>query len=424
MHWPSLLIGIVLGWIIEWLIDFFFTRKRRQDWADKETDMGVQLANALAENNTLRAQLTAQQEAESVAAEMETRAPEAAGLAAAGLATAGFAAAALSGEGAVVTGDDLTIIEGIGSRTAGLLNQQGIYTFAELADTDVDRLRTMLAEGGPAFRLAAPDTWPRQARLAANHDWVRLQTLKQQLTGGVRKPVKPEQVVDDLTIIEGIGDKTAELLNQQGIYAFADLADTDVDRLRTILAAGGPAFRLAAPETWPRQARLAANRDWVRLQSLKEELTGGVRRPAAPEVRVEAEAETPEGEAISAESPDPAEEEAAWPMPPPEVEAEPPLVEEETSDVGQDDVAEEAGGPEPPPEVEVEPPLVEEETGDQVDWPKILGQDDAAEEAAEPESPPEVEAEPPAREAETGMEGADLAASDREADRPPAEPGA
>jgi predicted flap endonuclease-1-like 5' DNA nuclease len=82
---------------------------------------------------------------------------------------------------------------------------------------------------------------------------------------------------DDLTIIEGIGPKIMERLNENGIKTFADLADTDVERLRAILAEGGSQFRLADPASWPRQARLAADRDWVRLAALKQEMVGGVR---------------------------------------------------------------------------------------------------------------------------------------------------
>ena len=82
---------------------------------------------------------------------------------------------------------------------------------------------------------------------------------------------------DDLTIIEGVGPKIMERLNENGINTFAELADTDVERLRAILAEGGSQFRLADPASWPRQASLAADRDWVRLAALKQEMVGGVR---------------------------------------------------------------------------------------------------------------------------------------------------
>ena len=43
---------------------------------------------------------------------------------------------------------------------------------------------------------------------------------------------------DDLTLIEGIGPKINALLNQNGVYTFAQLAATSVERLRSILELG------------------------------------------------------------------------------------------------------------------------------------------------------------------------------------------
>ena len=97
-------------------------------------------------------------------------------------------------------------------------------------------------------------------------------------------PAEPKPVpADDLTVVEGIGDKIAELLNQNGITTFAQLAGASEDQLRAILQGAGPSFRMANPHTWSQQAQLAADRDWVRLQAVNQKLTGGVRRPAPAE---------------------------------------------------------------------------------------------------------------------------------------------
>jgi hypothetical protein len=65
--------------------------------------------------------------------------------------------------------DDLPRILGIGPKTAALLNTVGITTFAQLADTHVERLEEILGEAG--LRLVDPQTWPDQARLAAAGQW-------------------------------------------------------------------------------------------------------------------------------------------------------------------------------------------------------------------------------------------------------------
>jgi len=81
--------------------------------------------------------------------------------------------------------DDLKRIEGIGPKISSLLQEAGIMTFAQLADTDVDRLKQVIAEAGLSA-LADPTTWPEQARLAAAGQWDALETLQDELKGGRR----------------------------------------------------------------------------------------------------------------------------------------------------------------------------------------------------------------------------------------------
>ena len=88
-------------------------------------------------------------------------------------------------------------------------------------------------------------------------------------------PPMPLGASDDLTVIEGIGPKIQMLLNQYGIYTYRQLADTDVARMREILAAGGPQLAMHDPGTWPSQANLAANDQWEALKSIQGFLKGG-----------------------------------------------------------------------------------------------------------------------------------------------------
>jgi len=61
--------------------------------------------------------------------------------------------------------DDLTKISGIGPKTAALLQEHGLQTFAQLAAATPERLREILQSANN--RLSDPATWPDQARLAA-----------------------------------------------------------------------------------------------------------------------------------------------------------------------------------------------------------------------------------------------------------------
>lgn len=80
--------------------------------------------------------------------------------------------------------DDLKLIEGVGPKISNILAKEGIRTFAQLADSDVDHLTKIVRDAG--ITIANPATWPEQARFAANQDWDGLKELQGQLKGGRR----------------------------------------------------------------------------------------------------------------------------------------------------------------------------------------------------------------------------------------------
>jgi predicted flap endonuclease-1-like 5' DNA nuclease len=81
--------------------------------------------------------------------------------------------------------DDLTRIEGIAQKSAALLNGIGIFTFAQLAASDVTALKAMLK--AHKFYLLNPATWAEQAALAAKGNWDALDALQKVLIAGRRK---------------------------------------------------------------------------------------------------------------------------------------------------------------------------------------------------------------------------------------------
>ena len=80
---------------------------------------------------------------------------------------------------------------------------------------------------------------------------------------------------DDLKIIEGIGPKIAELLNNDGIITFQDLANASVERIQGILDAAGSRYRMHDPSTWAHQSQLAADGKMDELKVLQDNLKGG-----------------------------------------------------------------------------------------------------------------------------------------------------
>jgi nucleotidyltransferase/DNA polymerase involved in DNA repair len=86
--------------------------------------------------------------------------------------------------GAPVQRDDLKRIEGIGPRIEKMLNDDQIFTWAELADAQVERLKGLLRRGGDRYRMHDPKSWPDQAKLAAEGRWEELKELQDILQGG------------------------------------------------------------------------------------------------------------------------------------------------------------------------------------------------------------------------------------------------
>jgi hypothetical protein len=88
-------------------------------------------------------------------------------------------------------------------------------------------------------------------------------------------PVDAPSKKDDLTKIEGIGKKIAELLTAAEITSFEELARSTPKKLRTILDAAGKKFQVHEPATWPKQAKLVAAGKWTELKKLQAELKVG-----------------------------------------------------------------------------------------------------------------------------------------------------
>ena len=80
--------------------------------------------------------------------------------------------------------DNLKLIEGIGPKIEGLLNNAGIITFEELTATKVEFLKAILEDAGSRYKMHDPSTWAEQAGLAHKEDWKALEKLQDELKGG------------------------------------------------------------------------------------------------------------------------------------------------------------------------------------------------------------------------------------------------
>jgi len=80
--------------------------------------------------------------------------------------------------------DDLKKVEGIGPKIAGLLNDAGIITFADLSKAPIKKLKKVLEDAGSRFRMHDPKTWAAQAKMAAQGNWDKLKAWQGELKGG------------------------------------------------------------------------------------------------------------------------------------------------------------------------------------------------------------------------------------------------
>ncbi|TDU43371.1 LSU ribosomal protein L21P [Gelidibacter sediminis] len=83
--------------------------------------------------------------------------------------------------------DDLKKIEGAGPKAAEALIAAGVDTFAKLADMKPEAISEILTEASSRLAHIVTDTWPKQAKLAADGKWDELQVYQEKLDGGVEK---------------------------------------------------------------------------------------------------------------------------------------------------------------------------------------------------------------------------------------------
>lgn len=62
--------------------------------------------------------------------------------------------------------NDLTLIDGIGPKTEKILNKNGIFTYSQLAETPLQKLRDILTDAGSVYLRHDPGSWAEQAREA------------------------------------------------------------------------------------------------------------------------------------------------------------------------------------------------------------------------------------------------------------------
>ena len=273
LPWITFFIGILVGWLVTWLIltggkrdletrvaqmEEELQRREielaacREESANKAAELKAQIKTLKSDLKTCTGELkTATAERDVCAAELEALTSQIAELQdqLQAQAPTGTRGATIDIDLEEPEVDDFTQITGIGPALAARLSAAGIYRYAQLAEADPDELPNAL--GLQPWQKAEPEVWIVEAAELA---------------------IRPPQVHvgDDLTLLEGIGPAYATRLRAAGITTFDRLAASDEGTLVAII--GAPAWRRANYGDWIAQAKLAATGDKAGLKELQDQL--------------------------------------------------------------------------------------------------------------------------------------------------------
>jgi len=178
-----LIIAAILGFLLSW-----FLRSRRIKSLEAEVDrLSRQKKQPDTQSrSTVQPQSVAQtaEKVEPVAEEVESLTDASPTSVSEPIQPAFDAVAARKALGKKIVVDDLTMIEGIGPKISGLLKNSGTHTWRELSQRSPAEIKKVLDDAGTAFQMHDPDTWPKQAQLAADGEWEALQQMQDGLKGG------------------------------------------------------------------------------------------------------------------------------------------------------------------------------------------------------------------------------------------------
>ena len=301
MSWLGwLVLGVALGWFFEFLIDLFYWRnachEKEVSLATRERDLEARLKRLTEdERNALAKQ-----------ADWDTR--HRAMLDDLGRREASFSnrdgelknlEGQVSARQAELDGRHRLASEWDSSLTSKLSEATLIATRLGGREQDLGRQWSELEARSSLLSKRAEELAAREATLTRQHQELdrkvaqtnaalaKLQSVDGELNALrlrssklgeiVRQRYQTKAGADDLEVVEGIGPKIAELLHADNIHSFKELALTSVERLRGLLDAAGPRFKLANPGTWPEQAKLLAAGEYVAFEKLRDELMAGIR---------------------------------------------------------------------------------------------------------------------------------------------------
>ncbi|HHJ18785.1 MAG TPA: DUF4332 domain-containing protein [Gammaproteobacteria bacterium] len=168
-----LVLGILLGWAVEWLfVTFYLHPKQSADHTDSEvmnrrlSGCEEKLAHRDHQIAELKEEIARLQVPEASKPEAKTERVD---------------EAAEDGSVTVKPLIDLKAVSGIGPKIAELLTQAGIGDCKTLSQSTSATLKEILTAAGPNYAMADVTTWVEQARLLTQGDQAGLEKLQSSL---------------------------------------------------------------------------------------------------------------------------------------------------------------------------------------------------------------------------------------------------
>jgi len=171
------LVGALLGWLLNYWLCKRCCKKTKENIKDNSAPPVAKAANIPTASVASEKKVVNKPEAAA-----KTKAKTAPANTIAAKATIDIAAAKAVGI-KIKNTEDLTVIEGIGPKINELFKDNGLKTFTQVGGATVKEMRSILDKGG-RYRMANPDKWAKQAKLAANNEWKELKNLQDELSGG------------------------------------------------------------------------------------------------------------------------------------------------------------------------------------------------------------------------------------------------
>ena len=162
-------LGVLVGWVAEWLIDWFWWR-RRPVFGQPAPSIQPAVAR-VARVDGVDGVDGSPVPAGAVASAGTTAGSVAADVAAGAAGAVSTSSATMSTQAPVFRQCDLEAIPGLGPRTAAMLRHHGVSTFRQLADSPDDALARIVRASGDEPDAARIAGWRTLARRAAAGGW-------------------------------------------------------------------------------------------------------------------------------------------------------------------------------------------------------------------------------------------------------------